>query len=114
MKKIKEPIEKSSIEKGDKEFVMLCPFQQCMDPELNKKFRAFHVKVVNEIVSFCKKNGITVDELYLHADGLSESINAGEWVPATDSQFELRKFTKAYLDGVINENESDQTFMFSA
>ena len=114
MKKIKERQENSSVKKEDKEFIMLCPFQQCMDPELNKKFRAFHVKVVNEIISFCKENGITVDELYLHADGLSESIKAGEWVPATDSQFELRKFTKTYLDGDLNEDESDQTFMFSA
>ena len=114
MKKENEPIEESSIVKGNKEFVMLCPFQQCMDPELNKKFRAFHGKVVNEIISFCKENGITVDEFYLHADGLSESIKAGEWVPATDSQFELRKFTKADLNGDLNENESDQTFLFSA
>ena len=104
----------SILKKEDKDDIMLWPFQQCIDAELNKKFRAFHVKVVNEIISFCKDNGITVDEFYLHADGLSESIKAGEWVPETDSQFELRKFTKAYLDGDPNENESDQIFIFSA
>ena len=103
----------SILKKEDKDDIRLWPFQQCMDPELNKKFRAFHVKVVNEIISFCKENGITVDELYLHADCLSESIKAGEWVPETDSQFELRKFTKAYLYGDLNEDESDQTFLFS-
>ena len=103
-----------SLPSKDREFFALCYKQQCEDPELNKKFRAFHVKAVNEIISFCKENGITVDELYLHADGLSESIKAGEWVPATDSQFELRKFTKAYLDGELNEDESDQIFLFSA
>lgn len=101
------------LKKEDKNDIMMWPFQQCMDPELNKKFRAFHVKVVNEIISFCKENGVTIDELYLHADGLSKSIKAGKWVAATDSQFELRKFTKAYLDGDPNENESDQTFLFS-
>ena len=81
-----------------KEYFTLCCKQQCEDIESNKKFRAFHLKVVNEIISFCKENDFNIDEFYLHADGLSESIKAGRWVPATDSQFELRKFTKAYLE----------------
>ena len=31
MKKIKEHKENSSVKKEDKEFIMLCPFLQCMD-----------------------------------------------------------------------------------
>lgn len=63
--------------------------QECQDAEITKKFKELHVKIVNEVISFCKDNGIIVDEFYLHADGLDESIKLGSWQPATDSQFEL-------------------------
>ena len=63
--------------------------QKCQDAEITKKFKELHVKIVNEVISFCKDNGIIVDEFYLHADGLDESIKFGSWQPATDSQFEL-------------------------
>ena len=78
---------------------------ECQDEDINRKFRDLHLKVVNEIISFCKKNNFTVDELFLHADGLAESIKNGEWHPYTDSQFEL-----------LNEIEGrdKQTFLFSA
>ena len=78
---------------------------ECQDEEINRKFRMLHLKVVNEIISFCKENDFTVDEFYLHADGLDESIKNGEWHPYTDSQFELLKDI---------EGRDKQTFLFSA
>ena len=78
---------------------------ECQDEEINRKFRVLHLKVVNEIISFCKENDFTVDEFYLHADGLDESIKNGEWHPYTDSQFELLKDI---------EGRDKQTFLFSA
>ena len=65
--------------------------QECQDAEINRKFRDLHLKIVNEVISFCKENDITVDELYLRADCLNESIKFGSWHPATDSCFELVK-----------------------
>lgn len=78
---------------------------ECQDEEINRKSRVLHLKVVNEIISFCKENDFTVDEFYLHADGLDESIKNGEWHPYTDSQFELLKDI---------EGRDKQTFLFSA
>lgn len=80
--------------------------QECQDVEITKKFRELHVKIVNEVISFCKDNGITVDEFYLHADGLDESIKFGSWQPVTDSQFELVKDAEG--------DEDKETFLFSA
>ena len=80
--------------------------QECQDAEITKKFKELHVKIVNEVISFCKDNGIIVDEFYLHADGLDESIKLGSWQPATDSQFELVRDTEG--------NEDKETFFFSA
>ena len=78
---------------------------ECQDEDINRKFRDLHLKVVNEIISFCKENNFIVDELFLHADGLAESIKYGEWHPYTDSQFEL-------LNDI--EGRYKQTFLFSA
>ena len=89
------------VEKYGREF----PLQQCQDKELTKKFRELHVKIVNEIISFCKENSFTVDELNLHADCLEESIKKGEWCPDTDSQFELDKYTQEYKDSLMSDNE---------
>lgn len=80
--------------------------QECQDAEITKKFRELHVKIVNEVISFCKDNSVIVDEFYLHADGLDESIKFGSWQPATDSQFELLKDAEG--------NEDKETFLFSA
>lgn len=79
--------------------------QECQDAEITKKFKELHVKIVNEVILFCKDNGIIVDEFYLHADGLDESIKFGSWQPATDSQFELVRDTEG--------NEDKETFLFS-
>ena len=75
--------------------------QQCQDDTLNQKFREFHYKLVNEIISFCKENDIVIDEFHLDADGVKGSIPFGEWKPCTDSYFSLEKFTEDFKD-VIN------------
>ena len=88
-------------EMESKKFIL----QECQDEALNKKFGELHLKLVNEVISFCKENNIVVEEFFLHADCLDESIKFGEWHPSTDSVFEL------YSLGKDNEKE---TFLFSA
>lgn len=76
-------------------------WQTCQDEELNEKFRDFHTKLVNEIISFCKENNIEIDEFSLSADGVLGSIPYGEWQPCTDSclsfYVEDRRDGKPYL-----------------
>ena len=74
--------------------------QQCQDDEINKKFREFHKKLVNEIISFCKENNIEIDEFHLNADGVAKSIPYGEWQPCTDSCLSFEKFTERYKNVV--------------
>ena len=88
-------------EKESKKYIM----QECQDEAINNKFRELHLKLVNEVISFCKENNIVVDEFFLHADCLDESIKFGEWHPSTDSVFELVN--------EVGDNEK-QTFLFSA
>ena len=83
------------------------PLQECQDPELNRKFKDFHHRLVDEIITFLKENNISVSEFYLHADGLEGSIKAGKWLPETDSQCELSVLPEDIW------NEDKKTFMFS-
>ena len=83
------------------------PLQECQDPELNRQFRDFHHRLVDEIIAFLKENDISVYEFYLHAYGLEGSIKAGKWLPETDSQFELSVLPEDIW------NEDKKTFMFS-
>ena len=74
--------------------------QQCQDNTLNQKFRELHHKLVNEIISFCKENNISIDEFHLNADGVLGSIPYGRWEPCTDSCLELctgRKYEQSFL-----------------
>ena len=80
--------------------------QECQDAEITMKFRELHVKIVDEVISFCKDNGFTIDEFFLHADCLSDSIQYGSWQPVTDSQFQFLKDAEGEEDKV--------TFLFSA
>ena len=58
--------------------------------ELEKEWGELHTKLVNEVISFCKKNGIKDTSAFtLYADGLEGSIKEGEWMPCTDSSFRL-------------------------
>lgn len=61
--------------------------------KVKKEWAELHVELVNKVVRFCKEHGIEdVDEFWLSADMLSESIKYGEWCPMTDSPFELIKY----------------------
>lgn len=56
--------------------------------ELKDKWKEFHLKIVNEIISFCKINKVNdVTDVDLHIDGLDSSLPYGEWQPSTDSSF---------------------------
>lgn len=61
------------------------PLQKCQDDTITAKFRNLHFYLVNQIIGFCKENNIQIDEFNLHADGIRESIEFGEWTSATDS-----------------------------
>lgn len=99
--------------------------QQCQDDKLNHAFRQLHVRLVDEIASFCRAYRITIDEFSLSGDGFEESCKAGHWVSATDSGLTFRKFSDEYKDAFWNmkikdkneldriENESKEPFMFS-
>lgn len=70
--------------------------QQCQDDDINKEFRELHTNIINQIIQFCKKHNIDIDEIHLNADGVAGSIPYGEWQACTDSYFGLDKFTEDY------------------
>jgi len=70
--------------------------QICQDDEVNKKFRELHHKLVNEVISFCKENNVSIDEFHLNANGVAGSIPYGEWEACTDSCLSFEKFTERY------------------
>ncbi len=72
--------------------------QQCQDDEINKEFRKLHKNIVNQIIQFCQKHNISIDEIHLNTDGVAGSIPYGEWQACTDSYFGLDKFTDDYID----------------
>ena len=59
------------------------------NPELHKAFCELHKRIVNEVIRFCQKNDLTVDEFSVHADGLLDSKPYGEWTCYTDSSMAL-------------------------
>lgn len=61
------------------------------DENIKKEWYNLHVKLVNEIISFCKEHNINASEVHLNADCLEPSIEEGEWTPYTDSGFILTK-----------------------
>lgn len=65
-----------------------------MDENIKKEWSDLHVKLVNEIISFCKKYNIDASEVHLNADCLEPSIEEGEWTPYTDSGLILTKIDK--------------------
>ena len=80
------------------------PGQQCQDDNINKAFREFHEKIVNEIILFCKGWNITIDEVFLHADGLKDSIKFEYWQPCTDSILRFDKFNNE-KNNTINDDQ---------
>lgn len=73
------------------------------NPSLHKKFCELHEKIVNMVISFCKDNNVECDNFSIGADGLLPSIHFNEWVPETDSAFDIRI-----------SREDDKPFLFSA
>ena len=63
--------------------------QICQDSKTTKAFRKLHKDIIDKILKFCLKYNIDVDELFINADHLSDSIKFGEWQPGTDSSFEM-------------------------
>jgi hypothetical protein len=80
--------------------------QTCQDPELTDKFRKLHEELVNRVIQFCSDNSVTIDEFYLHADGVQESIPYASWQPCTDSGFEM--YSRESLD-----KEDPEPYLFS-
>ena len=72
------------------------PGQQCQNDNINEEFRKLHENIINQIIEFCNKHNITVDEIHLNADGVAGSIPYGSWQACTDSYFGLEKFTEDY------------------
>lgn len=68
--------------------------QQCQDELLNTAFGHLHENLINEIIGFCKAWNVSIDEVYLNADCLENSIKFGSWQPCTDSCLKFDKFTK--------------------
>ena len=67
---------------------------KAMDENIKNEWYNLHVKLVNEIISFCQKYNIDASEVHLNADCLEPSIEEGEWTPYTDSGFILTKIDK--------------------
>lgn len=85
--------------KGTKEYwLSVFEFETNRNPELHKAFSELHKKLVDEVIKFCKEHNLKdVDEFKLSADGLSDSIEFGEWICCTDSSmsmFQLKKDEK--------------------
>ena len=68
--------------------------EQVTDENIKKEWAELHEKLVNEVISFCKKYHIDASEFNLSADCLEPSIKQGEWTPYTDSGFILTKIDK--------------------
>ena len=68
--------------------------QQCQDELLNIAFGHLHENLINEIIGFCKAWNVSIDEVYLNADYLENSIKIGSWQPCTDSCLRFDKFAK--------------------
>lgn len=61
------------------------PYQISQDPDLKKRFDGLHKDIMENVIEFCRDNGIEIDEFFIQADGMKESIRAGRWSPVTDS-----------------------------
>jgi hypothetical protein len=80
--------------------------QVCQDPETTKKFREFHIELVDRVIRWCNENNVQIDDFYLHADGVRESIPYASWQPCTDSGLEM--YRREELD-----KEDPEPYLFS-
>ena len=68
------------------------------NPELHKAFGELHKKIVDEVIQFCKKYNLEVQEFHVGADGIRDSRDFGEWTCFTDSSMSMYT-NKVYEDG---------------
>ena len=66
--------------------------QTCQDKKTTMAFRKLHKDIVDKILKFCLKYNVDIDEFFISADHVSDSIQFGEWQPGTDSSFEMYSF----------------------
>ena len=61
-----------------------------MNEELKNKWYKLHIKLVEEVISFCNENNIkNAWEFRLMADAINLSMKDNQWMPCTDSSFTL-------------------------
>ena len=72
------------------------PCQECQDDKITKAFRNLHHKLVDEIIKFCKKYNVEIDDFHLNADGVLGSIPYGQWESCTDSALTFIKYSDDY------------------
>ncbi len=89
------------MEQKDKKY----PYQECQDDEINSAFRNLHHKLVDEIINFCKKYNIEIDDFHLNADGVLGSIPYGQWQPCTDSALTFIKYSDEYKKAFWDMNK---------
>lgn len=65
--------------------------EKVTDENIKKEWTELHEKLVNEVISFCKKHHLDASEFDLNANCLEPSIKQGKWMPFTDSSFCLFK-----------------------
>lgn len=80
------------------------------DPKLHEAFSELHHKIIDMIVSFCKEHNLKdVDAVSISADGLTGSIDYGEWTCFTDSSMTLYKTVK---DGNFLYIDREKPFLY--
>lgn len=61
-----------------------------LSQELKKEWYDLHVKLVEEVISFCNKHNVKdAWEFSLYADAINLSMKENKWMPCTDSSFRL-------------------------
>ena len=62
------------------------------DPELHEAFSKLHEEIVNMVIQFCEKHGLTsVDAFYVGADGLADNYGFHTWQCCTDSSMTMHE-----------------------
>ena len=61
-----------------------------LSKDLKKEWYDLHVKLVEEVITFCNKHNIKdACEFSLYADAINLSMKENKWMPCTDSSFRL-------------------------
>lgn len=77
------------------------------DPELHEAFGELHTEIVNMVIRFCKEHNLNdVDEFSVHADGIVDSLEFGEWCPCTDSSMKMVKVVEDKNLGLLPDRKN--------